>query len=498
MTILELGYKKIRCLVYQKQGKGIAIQKAESFNFDSDIFPIQDIGKAAKPIKDFCKEKRISTSPLSLIISHPGVIFRDLTLPPMSHKEIEAVIINDIERGPRFSSKKYLYTYSAHYMTGGRKIRVVYFVLEKEILNKAIRLVKAAGFSLKSVSLCPATLLGLPAVNPLDGKDLMLVYPQEKTTYAVITNGKVCQGIYTIDIGLKDIYDKEGNQIKEKQFGLFGEEIRRTLKSYETAQHAIISEVILFSDNQLTGDLSEKIASSLGRTVKAPQLPAQAKISSKVIDAPLDGTYFSCLGKALEPLRGNPCFNFLKIWDYRKTSEYKNKVLLFVGIYLAVVGILFFKPVSQVYNKVSDENRQGIALMAKTEGLEARTNILEQQRKQYLATKNNLLRQATVVHKLKKISWSEAFFKIGEVLPEDIWLTSFVLGKSGSFYLKGKGMTLDSVAAFIRALKKVDLFGEAKLKSTREAKIEEEIVREFDIESFVIVSPDETVDKKEK
>lgn len=492
---LEFGHKEIRCVCLERKGNSLFISQTGTLSFSDDIFREKDTQKVSSFLKDFFKKKRFSPKYIYFSLYHKDVIFQELLLPLMPYKEIEGVVINEIEKLPHFSSTNYVCTYQIYDLSDKKKLKVLYLAFPKSDLEFCLKVLKKSGCNnIKGFDITPLSLLNLYYVKS-GLKDTALVLLEDRLSYVLISSKGKCSVLYVANSGFDDICDSNKSKVDELSFKAWAEEIKRTFKFYEIESRKNISGIVLVWDNEKISDLDKTFSSYINREVNRPELPKQIKLYKKNLTSPLNYKYFPSIGTALKALKIKHEFNLERIWCKEKTPEYSRKLILYTFTYILITAILSTSFIFNLINKTRNLVVERKQLSEKIRVLEKKTSQLNTERNSYLKLKEEILKQASFIAKLNKKSWSKAFLKAGEVLPSDVWLKSFSLDESGSFKIEGWGITLDSVAGFMRALKNVDFFSDVKFSFIREREIEKKVVEEFGISSRVKINTYNTYKK---
>ncbi len=493
MLSVEISNKSIRVLAFAKKGRSIVIHKTALLSFSQDIFQSKDIKSLAKEFRTFLKTNRISENKVCFTLTHSGVVFKEMLLPPMSQKEAETVIVNDIERGSRFSARNYYYTYRGYQAIEVKRLRVIYSVVEKYLIDFCIRLLKDSGLKPRSFSLTPLNLVDIP-FEKLPPKDIAYILLERQVSYVLFVNGHGCQGVYSMDWGLDDL--GQSGSLDDEAFKNLSEELKRTIKSYETQHDNLICDILVVFDNEKYAGLEKRLALFVNRYAVAVSLPKTVALRSKTMPS-LNFAYLPCLAAAEGYRSTKTHFDFSQIWDFRSTLDYRRKVLVgasivalvtaFFGLASILKGYTGYQALLKQYRQAGDEVRV----------LEAQTATLDLERQKNADLRRKLLLQASAVSDLKKISWADTFMKIANATPKDSWVEAIALSRMGDIRLTGKALNLDAVALYIRNLRSVPGFRESILRSVREATIEKEIVQDFEINTGVIVAVDASDEKKD-
>jgi len=478
MVSVEISSRALNFLVLQKRGRAFHITKAASFSCDEDIFAAPDTTFFARRIKDFLRAQKITETKACFALTHREIVFKEMLLPVMPAKEVENVVINDIEAGTRFASKKYLFNYRTYYLSELKKIRVLYYVVEKNIVDIAVKILQESGLRLASFSLTPLNLVDLP-VERASIKNSAYIFLGYQISYVIFLRGKDCHEVYFVDWGLRQL--TQDKIFSGQNFEDLAEELKRIIKSHEMQKDNTVCDFLLLWDNAQYPGLEKRLSTSLDRDPLSFLLTKNFFIDHCLQDKGFNLSFAPSLAAAHGTLCKKRYFDFLRIWNYQKTYDYKIKVVKRSVAFLILVTLFALKPSFDVYTKYKDELHQYFQLTHEFKDLKKKTVAFDQERQKDMEVKNMLLLQASVVSSLKKISWSEIFSAVTQAAPDNVWLASFELMRNGSITLAGRAMSLDSVANFIRNLKKKKNFCEVNLTSVGEVSFDNTIVHGFEI-----------------
>ena len=481
---LELGHKELKCVCLEKVAGILRVSQTDMLAFPRDIFASQDTKDIVPLIKGFFKKLGISPKGVYFSLYHRDIVFQEFSFPQMPQKEIRQAIVNEVEKLPSFSPGKYVYAYSTYHTDNRKSIKAVGLAFSRNILDLSFGLLNASGCEIKSFDITPLNLLNIFSPQT-KSKDVAVILIQDEVSYLLILRNNKCNFLYVANSGLADIYTQGQPEVDKLSFRAWAEEVKRALKSYEVEQKRTIDSTYLIWDNQKIENLNKVLSSSLGRQCSTPKLPKQIHLSKKISPAFVGYTYFSTLGAVVKTLGIRHEFNLDGIWCREKTPQYRNKLIIRAISYILIICLLSFLYTLYLRNKIDTIDARRQTLTEKITAIEEKTVKLEIERKKYLALTDRILKQATFVSKLNKLSWSKTFLKISGIISDDAWLSLFSLSKSGKCIVEGSGLSLDSVAAFMRALRGVNFFENTKLNFTSERKVDKRTIVEFGIESSV-------------
>lgn len=459
----------------KRRGKLTLIRCGKFSPPDSATFP--DPSFLSQFIKDLNAQEGITPAGISLAFSGQEVLAHQLTVPKMSEFELNEVIRSEIERVPKFMRQEFEYTYAVSRVSE-QKSSAVFCAINKETLLTYTQAVEAAGVSVRNLVISPLQLVELFSASAKDAIEAVLVVNGHTTSLAIYSR-QHCYLLLNVAMGTQELYP-QGKALSRDVFSSWIEEIRRIFKSYERQEKAgAVEKLWLVWDNETAGDLPEVISRSLEMEVNTP-LPEQFGLALDETIPYFNPMYLLSLAGALLSLRRiKTRINFRHFLRQAKSRQRAFRSLVFIVMYLACAGLLCaggFIGLSVAKAKLVKEERQ---LDTKLNRLQAEADKLIRERDGYAASRATLLKQAAFVRMLNRISWSEIFAKITEVLPEKVCLTSFRFSETGEVRIEGEAFTIDLVADVIRKLNSTPFLEEVKFDFTREKEIEEKKLNDF-------------------
>ncbi len=490
---LEFSRNTIKCVCLQKKGNGLVVSQAYSLPVPCDVFDEENSEKVTALLKTFFKQHRIPLQKVYFSLCHNDIVFQELTLPVMPDPEIHEAVKNEIERVPRFASEEYHYSYQSIHQRGENKIHILSLAMPQSVFEVPLRILKSAGCAIQGFDVVPLSVLSL-AEKVSSGENIGVLVVCEHITYFLIMRDNVCEKIYLANSGTDDLLQGEAAAVDQKALKLWLEEIHRILKFYEVEQHRVSPRMYVVWDNERIADLLQHVGTLVRQEVLPLEMPRSVQFSKRVNFLKLNHMYAPLVGMGL-PGGSHRRFNLERIWNKKKTHRYQRKIVICGAIYLICVGVLGARTMSFFSQKTHSLDFYRQELSRQIEDLEKRTDKLRAERAHYEQLKENILKQATVISNLNRRSWAKTFSRVGENIPEDVWLQSFTFNREGECELQGNSFHLESVADFMRTLEKTGYFSEVKLDFTKERQVEGQTLVEFGIVMNVVLKQDAVQEK---
>ncbi len=478
---LEISSERIRYIYLKKKPRGFILSCCGVFSLEQDIAATKSPNMLAAAIEKILLKENISASKLYFSISGKNAFIHLIDLPKMSDSELREVIATEIEKIPSFSEEEFDYIYSA-FKLNEQRMRVLFTAIAEKNLRSYIQAASQKRIYLESLEVSPLNLLGLLHSQLRANRSEALLVLDDHFSQLAIFSREGCGLFYTMSTGKEDLYPSGKQELDSSIFSAWTEEIGRAFRSYiREARRKGIEKLWFIWDNQGTQGLAKLINRQLGLQVTQPS-PESFGIKLAVKQAEFNPIFFLSLAGPLTSLnRLKSMFFFEHFLQDMKAGGVIRKTGLAVILFIFLVGSVLGKVTINYISarkKISVENRRFAVRVA---DLQQRTAGLRSERSSYLDLKDKLLKQATFIRRLKRISPSEIFARIVSAAPNDVSFSSFELSESGTIKLKGSILKIDSLAEFIRRINAAGYFGDVKFNFLREHEREGIRIVEFDI-----------------
>ncbi len=173
--------------------------------------------------------------------------------------------------------------------------------------------------------------------------------------------------------------------------------------------------------------------------------------------------------------------NLLGVKDKKRLKGIHYEILIFLLV-LALIGVGYYFVNNDLNNKITSLNKEIVHLKRELRKLQK----IKKEVDLFKRKKNELQKKIDIVKKLK--SGQKGYYKIlttiEDVLPEDIWISSF---NFSNYNLKLKGFSLrtSSINEFILNLYKTKMFSNIDLKYVKKRTVENIDINEFSISAKV-------------
>lgn len=425
------------------------------------------------------KEEKNLENRIFVTLSLKQTIIHQLNLPKMTVKEIEEVIVGEIEKIPAFSQRAYNYIYSYSPLLEERRIKVIFAVIPQEIIDSVISSAKETGFFLEKLMISPLHLFPLIYSFEKKKEDIGVLVVEEKSSYVIVISFSSCRFFYTSPMGLADLYPSSEKRLNTLVFFNWMDEIKRVFKSYSVeVKKEDIDYLYLIWDSSRGNDLAENLSKELGKEVKS----LVTDFIFTEAEESFNPAYFITASPALHQLlKLKEEFPFEKFVFSEKIERTLKTCIVWSMIYFLLVGIVTGK-------LIINYNRDKKRIISKLQTLDMqisklnkKTALLQKERLKLLTIKERLLRQAIAVSQLNLISWSEVFAEVANVLPPKLTLSSFLVRSSQQIELKGEALKIEAIAELIRRLQKADLLKNPEFDYLNEEKTEGKTIFKFGI-----------------
>lgn len=474
---LEISSGVIRyTYLKRKQKKAILFKSGKIFPSEANV--TKEPAILAKTIQGIITQEYLSPHKTTLSLCGEDVLIHQINLPKMFEKELKEVIQTEVERTPKFAHHEFDFVYSLTKLNE-QKWRALFCALSQKSLEVYTQGIRQAGLRLESLEVSPLNLLGLFYSRADKNKTEALLVLGEHLSYLLIFWQNECKLFSSLSAGKADLYLGHQGMNKSAFLG-WTEEIRRICKSYQREfGMRLVERIWLVWDSEGTEELDTALAKELEIETLRPQ-PQDCGFELEDKKAVFNPIFLLSLAGPLNYLKKiKQKFDFPRFLQPLKLKKTVRKTGLFILLYIMFSGFLLgMLDVSfrGARKEILIKEREALQRIA---DLEKQTSQLHKERNDYLEVKNRLLLQAGYVRLLNRISWSEIFARIGEVLPEEVSLSSFEVSEAGGVKLDGSTFTIDKIGELIRKINSVSFLEEAQFGSLREREIEQKKIVDF-------------------
>lgn len=479
MLSILLGHKVVKIAHFCFKGEKIALLKLGQLDFDSDLFEPGGAEKAGQGIKNFLKANGIRPQKTVFCLSHHDIVSWELVLPLLSRREVETIIVNEIEKAPRFASNPYVYSYQLHEYPFDHNTKAVYYVFQRSLLRSAEKIVRLAGCRPVAFDICPLSILNSFAKSKAERA---LVYMDDKASHLMACRGQECRSSSLFNVGTEDL--GAGTDLtKDSALRRFAGDIGKLLKNFYDSENANQLPVVFAGAYPFTDHFFKQLATLTGHDCAPFVFSERAFILPQgVTMADLTRCYAPVVG-AIFRLRGQQhYFNIFNIWDIRKTPD------LVRGFWMKIVGLVLccaaagFWVLAPHLRQVRALEMSLSALSEQASALQSETLDLQTKRRATESLKAELFRQAQIVRQVQARSWKDLFGTFNKSIPDEIWLENVSYDQRETILIKGDSLNLNAIAELVQRLKNNGRFSQVRLVSTDERKVKDELLYQFVVE----------------
>ncbi|MDD3375697.1 MAG: PilN domain-containing protein [Candidatus Omnitrophica bacterium] len=479
MLSILLGHKTAKIAQFRFKGKKIALSKLCELKLDNDIFQDGQLKNVAAQIKEFLKINRIRPQKCVFSLSHHDIVSRELVLPLLPRREAEAIIVNEIEKAPRFASNPYVYTYQMHTYPFDHNTKVIYYVFQKSLLQTAEKILRLSGCQPIAFDISPLSLLN-SFVGSKDEK--IVVYIDDKLSHLMACRAQECRSTYLFNSGAEDLL-KDLGSAGGNGFRSFSGDIKSLLKNFYENENSEQLPIVFCGEYSLNGDFFKQMTSLTGYDCSPLVFDKKSVVLFKSIDEDDVVRHYAPVVGAIFRLRGQGhYFNIFNIWDFRKTSDYLKGLwfkVIFIALACCVVGANVILPRLKEMRILEASQASSLKQLSL---LRNETLDLQQKRQALEELKTALFRQTQVLNQVRAKSWRDLFSAFNDNIPDDIWLETVSYDQREKILVKGAALDLNSVAQMMQKLKADKRFSNVNLASTNERKIKEILLYQFLLE----------------
>ena len=450
MLSILLSNKILKAVEFRIQGKKIVVEKLAQLNFENDIFDPDKIDLAVAEVKSFFETNSIAPQKTIFALSHYDIVSRELVLPFLSRKEAESIIVNEIERAPRFSKNPFVFAYQMHEYPFDRNVKVIYYVFQRSFLETAESVLKLAGCLPIAVEICPLSLLNANVKQKEEG---VLIFLDDKSSHLMVCRGQECMASYLLNVGSENLSSKNSNEVESATLNL-ANDIKKILENYY-AKDKPENIFVSFAGNYPVEEGFFQRLSSLSKYECGPfcfdekniDLPAETSMKE------ISHEYSPVIGSIFRLLGSKHSFNVENLWDIRKTkpsiSKFYGKLVSAAAVCL-LCGMIFVLPLKK---KAHDLKFLALKLQKQAQALEKDMAELTTKQKAFERIKFEFVEQSKILNQARLNSWRDVLNDINDNIPKDVWVKRVSQDRGNTVVIEGGSLDLDSIAHMIDNLK---------------------------------------------
>ncbi len=480
---IDIADSALRYVYAEKRNKEYCVLKAGKAAVGVDL---SVEGNLAQAINNLIVEKQIYVDSVYLTISRSDSIVHQVTLPALSHKEMQEVVSSEIERLPSFQKGKFEFIYKRYPAAKGKN-KVVFAAVNRQFLKGSLKEIDDLKLLLRNVEVSPLNLKEIaPLIQTADNYatscDAIFYLDEKEAYFSIIEDGKY-KLVYKLSSGIQQYVLAASQEAKERVIAAWVAELKRVLRSYGLEKgNKEVGRMALIWDQEQIPDLGHIMRNAVADIDVI--VPFLNKITNIAVEGEHNVNPIYVL--ALMPIiaRANrlkldfPSDHFIKLFQVKK---YLVKVSV---VALAVAGSALLVFGTHSYNlsqKITSLKKETKILRSTIKARKKEEGMLLAKRKEYEATKEQVLAQATYVKQLNRVSWAQVFSIVSAELPQDIALTSFKFSESGRASIKGQAFTMEPIAELIRRIDDSTILQKGKFDFLREKEVEDKKLYNFGI-----------------
>lgn len=453
-----------------------SIQPAKILNFALIDILSPHADNIAQQLKAIVKEKGFKTGRANTVISHPSIIHRLTTLPPMPKEEMAMIISREVEQAKHFPEE---HVFDWHIIReveekGVGKKEILFAIAPSGVVDQKITLVEGAGLNCNLLTTIPLSLLN----------SIKLIRDGEKGAIALLYLG--------IDRGYL-IFAREGRWTFSREFPKGEEGFNE--------QH-VTSEVkrsLLYLKKQFRGEETDKliISGELGEDLHIIKEGLRENLSLNVEEldptynldlTPVKGrireweTFFPGLAIALSLALQYPAdgvIDLIPLQVKKRKREFKKRVLL--GVVAAIILLGLVVSYGGLHYNVGVHNkilRQNKAAMNRLQPILKEAKELEERRYRHNKSLAFLERLST-----KSTHWVKALRHLSLIVSDEMVFRALEakrVGDEWQIIIKGEIVAPDSFTVqksfkhFYTSIKSSTIFSQVELMPMNIARFMEE------------------------
>ena len=475
---IEIAERTLRYVFVEKEANVYRIVKAGKSTVDVDL---SVPGSLFQAIQSILETEQLSPDRIFLTVSRRDTVIHQVTLPKMSARELEEVVSGEIEKIPVFFSRNFDYIFHS-YPDDDEKVRVLFAAVGRNILDAIIREVQKTERPCRELEIFPLNLKDvLPLAGVGRGCEVLCVVHDHVTYINIIQDGEY-RHFYQSSKGAQQLSTAISEMGKENILANLTSEIKRVLQSYVSrGAKNKIERIWLAWDHEAEPSLDQRIAKDTGLPVEVLHLGRLEKIvASQSYQA--NPVYLPALTPIIfHVYHHKPTFSLSHFFRHLQLKSYVAKVVAASAIVMAVAGIVAAGVIGH-FHQQTDVVIQEVASLNKEITLQKReADFLLKRHQEYLDVRDRLLKQASYVNELNRVSWSEVLAVFAKELPEDLALSQFKFSESGSASIKGETFQMEAIAELIRRIDDSAILQGGKFDFLKEKKVEEYRLYNFGI-----------------
>ncbi|MDP8264679.1 MAG: pilus assembly protein PilM [Candidatus Aceula lacicola] len=398
-------------------------------------------------------------------------ITKNIEIPSLEPKEIESIIDLQAGRHTPYSREEIVIGYINFGVYQKNYSKILLVIVNRQVIMRQINILESVGVKVEKIFFAPEVKSGFYAKTlgvfddqlPVGIIDVNSTF----TDFTIMLRG-IAIACRSIPVGAKDIID-EGEEAKKR----FVEELKQSVESYQSEDiEKIPQKYVLAKKREMTDGIKDLAAATLGASFEILSYDDSLVFSDKakkVFDENNAESFLDVLSPSLA-YDGRQIDLLPEEIKTQRIIEKQGQEGIKFGalaiILLVLSGAIFISKIyfkSSLLEKIQTQYNETERAAGSLEKISTKTRII----KGYLESR---LVPLDVVEELYRI------------IPDDIYLKSFVLDENGKISIDGTSDSMSQVFALVGTLEDSGIFKGVKTKSTTAKK-----ERGKDVASFEIV-----------
>lgn len=475
---IEIADRTLRYVFLEKDSNVYRIMKAGKSTADVDL---SAPGSLFQAIQSVLETEQISPDRIFLTVSRRDTVIHQVTLPKMSSRELEEVVSGEIEKIPVFFSRNFDYIFRS-YPDDKDKVRVLFAAMGRNILDTMIKEVQKTERPCRDLEIFPLNLKDiLPLVGAGRGCEALCIVHDHLTYINIIEDGEY-RHFYQSSKGLQQLQSAISDISRESILSNLTSEIKRVLQSYASqGAHPKVERIWLVWDQETEPALEERISKDTCLPVDALDLNRLEKIvASQGFQA--NPVYLPALTPIVfHVYNRKPTFPLNHFFRHLQLKSYIAKAVVMTAAVVAGAGVALAGVLGYFQTQTSALSQELASINQEIVEQKKEADFLLKRHEQYVEIRERLLRQASYVNELNRVSWSQVLAVFSKELPEELALSEFKFTENGSASIQGEAFQMESIAELIRRVDGSAILQAGKFDFLKEKKIDEYRLYNFGI-----------------
>jgi Tfp pilus assembly PilM family ATPase len=450
---LEINDETLRYVCLEKKRKQWRVVSAGLYAGEVDLF---QTGALARAVNGILAKEKVLPQRLFISVSRKETFIHQIVIPRMSGKEIEEVVLNEIEKNPAFGNKTFDFIYKVFPHKRDQQ-KVLFAALPQETVAAIIEEITATRLSCHDLELTPLNLKefvpdsGGQAEGGGPGAVSGLVVVHQSCTHFTIFDRNSYKVLYKIPVGMANIA-ASGNLLPDESRA-FISQLHRIVKSF-AGEHrsAPVSELWVVWDSEQAEGLDKLLSDQLG--IKASRLNLSVMQNFVLSDDnQLNPIYMLALTPVFHHIARTqtvfPLDHFLRSMH---VARYARRSVLGAAVLAAALVFIYAGFHLFIDREVAATQDKTRAVQVQIRDLKKKTEDIYSLYELYRQTRERLLQQATYVRDLNRVSWSQVLAIVSTEMPGDLALTSFSFREGGQAAIKGESYQMETISDLIRKI----------------------------------------------